>query len=141
MSPTVAGAVLQLLGRQGITTAFGIPGVHNLPFWDVDADDAPRIVGVRHEQAACYAADVELYRPPEAEPFLRGRAALADHYGRHRFNRSNLHAELVGRLVVGNKVFDHERIEGLSDQAVEALVAFEVQAGLIRRVWFFDPGG
>ncbi len=57
MSPTVAGAVLQLLGRQGITTAFGIPGVHNLPFWDVDADDAPRIVGVRHEQAACYAAD------------------------------------------------------------------------------------
>ncbi len=91
--------------------------------------------------AACYAVDVELFRPPGAEPFLRGRAALADHYGRHRFNRSNLHAELVGRLVVGNKVFDHERIEGLADQAVEALVAFEVQAGLIRRVWFFDAGG
>ncbi len=31
------------------------------PFWDVDSEAAPRIVGVRHEQAAGYAADA-LYR-------------------------------------------------------------------------------
>jgi hypothetical protein len=49
-----------------------------------------------------------------------------------------LRAELVGRLVVGSKVCDHERITGLVDHAVEALVTFEVQDGLIRRVWFFD---
>lgn len=61
MSLTVAGAMLQLLGRQGIRHAFGIPGVHNLPFWNVDSDTAPRIIGVRHEQAAGYAAD-GLYR-------------------------------------------------------------------------------
>jgi thiamine pyrophosphate-dependent acetolactate synthase large subunit-like protein len=60
-SPSVAGAILELLGRQGITRAFGIPGVHNLPFWDCDSAWAPRIVGVRHEQAAGYAADA-LYR-------------------------------------------------------------------------------
>jgi acetolactate synthase-1/2/3 large subunit len=57
MSPTVAGAVLELLGRQGVTRAFGIPGVHNLPFWDVEGQQVPRIVGVRHEQAAAYASD------------------------------------------------------------------------------------
>ena len=56
-TPSVAGAILELLGRHGVTRAFGIPGVHNLPFWDSDSEAAPRIVGVRHEQAAGYAAD------------------------------------------------------------------------------------
>ena len=87
---------------------------------------------------ACYAEDVELFRPPAAAPFVVGRAALAEHYGNRRFSLAALHAELVGRLVVGRKVFDHERITGLAEQPVEALVAFEVQDGLIRRVWFFD---
>lgn len=58
---SVAAAILELLGKHGVTRAFGIPGVHNLPFWDADSDVAPRIVGVRHEQAAGYAAD-GLYR-------------------------------------------------------------------------------
>jgi thiamine pyrophosphate-dependent acetolactate synthase large subunit-like protein len=58
---SVAGAMLELLGRHGTERVFGIPGVHNLPFWDVDSDVAPRIIGVRHEQAAGYAADA-LYR-------------------------------------------------------------------------------
>lgn len=60
-APSVAAAILELLGKHGVTRAFGIPGVHNLPFWDADSDVAPRIVGVRHEQAAGYAAD-GLYR-------------------------------------------------------------------------------
>lgn len=55
--PSVASAILELLGRHGVTRAFGVPGVHNLPFWDTDASEAPRIIGVRHEQAAGYAAD------------------------------------------------------------------------------------
>jgi acetolactate synthase-1/2/3 large subunit len=57
MNPSVASVILELLGRHGVTRAFGIPGVHNLPFWDSDAVAGPRIVGVRHEQAAGYAAD------------------------------------------------------------------------------------
>ena len=56
-----ASAILELLGKHGITRAFGVPGVHNLPFWDTDSQCSPRIVGVRHEQAAGYAAD-GLYR-------------------------------------------------------------------------------
>ncbi len=54
---SVAGAMLELLGQHGTRQVFGIPGVHNLPFWDVDAAVAPTIVGVRHEQTAGYAAD------------------------------------------------------------------------------------
>lgn len=58
---TVAGAMLELLGRHGVVRAFGIPGVHNLAYWDADTEHGPRIIGVRHEQAAAYAAD-GLYR-------------------------------------------------------------------------------
>ena len=61
MSGSVAQAILTLLQRHGATRAYGIPGVHNLPFWDCDLDGDFRIVGVRHEQAAAYAAD-GLYR-------------------------------------------------------------------------------
>lgn len=59
--PSVASAILELLGRHGISRAFGVPGVHNLAFWDTNSSDVPRIVGVRHEQSAGYAAD-GLYR-------------------------------------------------------------------------------
>jgi thiamine pyrophosphate-dependent acetolactate synthase large subunit-like protein len=56
---TTAGAVLELLAAAGVTTAFGLPGTHNLAFWRAARAGAgtPRIVGVRHEQTAGYAAD------------------------------------------------------------------------------------
>lgn len=55
---STAGAVLDLLARQyGVRTAFGLPGVHNLAFWDALGPGRPRVVGVRHEQTAAYAAD------------------------------------------------------------------------------------
>ncbi len=47
--------MLQMLRSHGVSHVFGLPGVHNLPFWD--SDSGPRIIGVRHEQAAGYAAD------------------------------------------------------------------------------------
>jgi thiamine pyrophosphate-dependent acetolactate synthase large subunit-like protein len=59
---TTAARVLDVLESAGVTVAFGLPGVHNLPFWD-DVDpsgargDGLRILGVRHEQTAAYAAD------------------------------------------------------------------------------------
>ena len=58
MATTVADALLDGLAAHGVEVCFGVPGVHNLPFW-VGAGTAgrPRIVGVRHEGAAGYAAD------------------------------------------------------------------------------------
>jgi hypothetical protein len=87
---------------------------------------------------ACYAEDVECFRPPRAAPVISGRAALATHYGAHRFNLPQLHAQLVSRMVLGNKVVDHERITGVREQPFEAAVVYEVEGGLIRRVWFFN---
>ncbi len=54
---TVARAVLDVLSRAGVRTAFGLPGVHNLAFWRDSGPGSPRLVVVRHEQTAAYAAD------------------------------------------------------------------------------------
>ena len=47
--------MLHLVASQGIPVVFGLPGVHNLAFWS--SDSPVRVIGVRHEQAAVYAAD------------------------------------------------------------------------------------
>lgn len=91
--------------------------------------------------AACFAEDVRCYRMPAEAPALQGRAALAAFYAEHRFNNPTLRAELISRTVVGNTVFDHERIHGLGDQVVENMAVFEVRDGLISATWFFVAGG
>ncbi|HWD03980.1 MAG TPA: thiamine pyrophosphate-binding protein [Amycolatopsis sp.] len=48
------GDTLKALGTDVV---FGLPGVHNLPLWEALAETGIRIVGVRHEQTAGYAAD------------------------------------------------------------------------------------
>ena len=69
---TTAARILQVLAAAGVGTVFGLPGAHNLSFWRgsdqddqgidvIGVDGAPvrsvRIVGVRHEQTAAFAAD------------------------------------------------------------------------------------
>ena len=87
--------------------------------------------------AAEYADDIQVFRPPAVEPVLSGKAAFAEHYAKNRFTNSALHATVVNRMVAGNKVVDHERIVGLEADVVEAIAVYEVEAGLIKKVWFF----
>jgi len=86
-----------------------------------------------------YADDVQVFRPPIATPVIAGKAALSDHYANNRFNVPGLHAELVGRIVMGNKVVDRERITGIGDSPIEAVAVYEVAQDRIQRVWFFSP--
>jgi hypothetical protein len=83
---------------------------------------------------ANYADEVEVFRPPATEPMLKGKAAVAEHYAKHRFNLPQLHAELVKRMVFGNTVIDQERITGVGESAMEVAAVYEVREGLIRRV-------
>src|SRR3954451_11043493 len=55
--PTGAELIVRLLEEQGVEVAFGLPGVHNLALWEALRGSSIRLVGVRHEQAAAYAAD------------------------------------------------------------------------------------
>jgi acetolactate synthase-1/2/3 large subunit len=57
VSVTGAQLVVAALQRAGVEVVFGLPGVHNLALWPALAESPIRLVGVRHEQAAAYAAD------------------------------------------------------------------------------------
>ncbi len=54
---TGAGLAVAALEDAGVDLAFGLPGVHNLALWRALGQSPIRLVGVRHEQAAAYAAD------------------------------------------------------------------------------------
>jgi thiamine pyrophosphate-dependent acetolactate synthase large subunit-like protein len=55
--PTGADVLVAALERAGVRVVFGLPGVHNLPAWEALRTSPIRLIGVRHEQAAAYAAD------------------------------------------------------------------------------------
>jgi thiamine pyrophosphate-dependent acetolactate synthase large subunit-like protein len=54
---TGADQLVAGLERAGVKVVFGLPGVHNLPAWEALRQSSIRLIGVRHEQAAAYAAD------------------------------------------------------------------------------------
>ncbi len=68
---------------------------------------------------------------------ISGKQKLTEFYRDSRFNLPALHAELLHRSVVGNKVVDHERISGLRAEPFEAVAAYVVRDGSIRSVWLF----
>jgi thiamine pyrophosphate-dependent acetolactate synthase large subunit-like protein len=57
VSPTGAEVLVSGLQAAGVEIVFGLPGVHNLAAWEALRASPIRVVGVRHEQAAAYAAD------------------------------------------------------------------------------------
>jgi thiamine pyrophosphate-dependent acetolactate synthase large subunit-like protein len=54
---TGAELIVELLEEHRVEVVFGLPGVHNLALWEALRGSPIRLVGVRHEQAAAYAAD------------------------------------------------------------------------------------
>ena len=84
-----------------------------------------------------YSDEFEVFRPPAVEPAISGKLALAEYYATQRFNLVGLNAQIVNRIVLGNKVFDHERITGVLEQPFEVAAVYEVVDGLIKSVWFY----
>jgi acetolactate synthase-1/2/3 large subunit len=55
--PSGGEALVAALRELQVEVAFGLPGVHNLAAWRAFPASGVRLVGVRHEQTAGYAAD------------------------------------------------------------------------------------
>jgi hypothetical protein len=86
---------------------------------------------------ACYAPTAELFELPD-KPLAKGTAALRERYAQ-RFADPILHATLANRIVMGNKVIDHEQIRRTWPEGPgnwEAVAIYEVEGGLIVRTWF-----
>ena len=84
-----------------------------------------------------YSETVRVFRPPATEPVISGKAALGDYYAANRFNNPGLRAELLHRIVLGDRVIDHERIHGMRDQPFEVAAVYQVVNGKIEEAWFF----
>ena len=85
-----------------------------------------------------FSPQVRVHRPPATAPAIEGIDALRAFYAAERFNRPALHAELLGRMVLGNKVVDHERISGVRDAPFEMVVVYQVVDGRIAAMWAID---
>jgi hypothetical protein len=88
---------------------------------------------------ATYSEAIQIYYLPAIKPALSGKAQLTQFYGTERFNRPDLHADIVNRIVLGNKVIDHERVWGIAESPIEGIAVYEVDDGLIHVVWFVSP--
>ena len=78
---------------------------------------------------------VQSYRLPDMTLVLDGKEAFGAFHATNRFVHEGLRADLVNRMVVGNRVIDHELIHGLGPEPMETAVIFEVVDGLIEKVF------
>lgn len=88
--------------------------------------------------AATYADDIRIWRMPTPEPSIVGQAQLRETYAK-RFGSPDLHATIVNRIAMGDKVIDHERVVGIEAGPIEAVAVYQVVDGLIAKVWFYRP--
>jgi hypothetical protein len=84
---------------------------------------------------SAFSDDVRSHRLPDMTLVIDGKAAYGEFYASQRFVHEGLRAELLSRMVIGNKVIDHERIHGLGPEPIETAVMFVVEQGLIQTVF------
>ena len=71
----------------------------------------------------------------DADAAMSGRAQIKESYGKMFTKNPSNRITLIGRMVQGNFVFDHEWIKG-RDKEFKIVAIYEVEAGLIKRAWF-----
>ncbi|MEO0468916.1 MAG: nuclear transport factor 2 family protein [Bacteroidota bacterium] len=87
--------------------------------------------------ADCFAEDIQLFNFQQLQPYLSGKQALREAYGDVFGNSPDLHATIVQRIVLGNKVIDHEQVVGRKGvDFIDVVVVYEVENGLINRVTY-----
>ncbi len=85
---------------------------------------------------ALFAEDAEVFRNiGDLEPAMKGRKAIHTSYGKIFEENPQNKSTLMGRMVQGNFVFDHEWITG-RDSGFKIVAIYEVKDGLIARAWF-----
>lgn len=81
-----------------------------------------------------YAEDVEVYMFPNSLQY-KGKETMRKQYAGMFEQVTNLHCELLGRIVQGNIVIDKERVQ-FGTQKVEAVAIYHIEGGKIKKVFF-----
>ncbi|MEE4658967.1 MAG: nuclear transport factor 2 family protein [Halieaceae bacterium] len=86
--------------------------------------------------AAVFAEDAEIFRNiGDTVPAMKGRSEIHAAYGKIFRDNPQNKSTLMGRMVQGNFVLDHELITG-RDEEFRLVAIYEVKGGLITRAWF-----
>lgn len=118
----------------------------NPPSPDSDSESQiPDIVGLQIEAynrrdveafVGTYAPDAEIFRLPGKEPWLKGEHAIRERYGAMFAASPELHCNVAQRWEAGSFVALLEEVSGMAGRgAVECIAIYEVQNGLIQRLW------
>ena len=83
-----------------------------------------------------YAEDVEVYNYQDKLLF-KGKESMRKSYSQMFENTTNLHCELVGRIVQGNIVIDKERIQ-FGNKIIEATAIYHIENNKIKKVYFIN---
>lgn len=87
--------------------------------------------------ALVYTDDVRLIDLATGSVFCSGIEELRDRYGRQFEERTELHCQLISRIVCPPFVIDEEHVTGLNpDGHVHAVATYECRDGKISRAWF-----
>jgi hypothetical protein len=85
---------------------------------------------------ATFAPDAAIYmRLGDEAPHTVGSNAIRTLYGNLFKNHPQNRSILMGRMVEGNYVIDHEYLTG-REKPVTIVAIYEIEDGLIRRCWF-----
>lgn len=88
----------------------------------------------------CYSDDVECFRFPEKEPFLRGKLSFRERYQSRFSENESLNAVIKKRIVLGRRVVDHEVVFGSSFGEISLVAIYELnERDKICRVDFIYP--
>lgn len=83
-----------------------------------------------------YHPEIEIFNLFDGTSMIKGLDAMRTRYT-ERFQVSKAHAELANRIVIGNKVIDHEHVTFADrEDLVKAVAVYEVVDNLIKRVYF-----
>ncbi len=86
-----------------------------------------------------YTDDVKIYRQPGALSY-QGLDEMRKRYGQKFADTPDLHCELVNRIVSGNVVIDHERVQTDKNKPrIEAIAVYRIREGKIYEVTFIYP--
>ena len=84
-----------------------------------------------------YSDSVELYAYP-GKLMGKGKEAMRQSYTGMFQQVTQLHCELVNRMVIGNVVIDHESVSGFGPKPLRAIAIYTITNGKIQKVEFIQ---
>lgn len=86
---------------------------------------------------ACHAHNAQLYSFSETKAFAQGKEQIRTIYSEIFKSSPQLYSKLIHRIVLGNKVIDHEEITGRKGiEILEFIAIYEVDDTSIIKAYF-----